>query len=341
MTSSHPPRPLAPSSTRSYSRERTVRRALAVVAVVFVLGPRASGAQPADNKARAEAKLTAARQDYERADYQSALSKIEEAAALFPSPKMHFNFGVVYARLGRSVEALEAFQRFLAEAGAIDPDRRSEAERQIAELRGRVAALVVASDTAGADVFVDGRLSGTTPLPRPVLVAPGLHQIVVQKAGVAAAYADRIDARAGTEIRIQARLAVSVTAATTIPPTVVSVTPAPEEKPPLGRARILGLVLGGVGVAATGVGVAYGLIARSRRDDASAACPNQCVAKGDVDRWNQARLAGNISTGAFVLGAAGIASGVVIWLSARPPADGAFRTQISLGPGGLHILGSW
>lgn len=338
---SRPPNPPARASAPS-ARRRSWRPglwlALAMVTVALVLGPRVGRAQSADNKARAEAKVTEARQDFERADYQSALARLEEAAALFPSPKLHFNFGVVYASLGRNVEALEAFQRFVDQVGAMDANRRSEAERRITELRGRVAAVVVVGDTEGADVLVDGRSYGATPLPRPVLVAPGPHQIVVRKAGVAAPYTDHIDAHAGTEIRIQARLAVLIAPA---PPPVPAVTIATPAKPPLGRTRILSLVLGGVGVAATGMGIAYGLIAISRRDEAVAACPHQCSDQHGVNLWSQARSAGSISSGAFVIGAAGIASGVVVWLSAKPAADGALGPQLSLGPGGLQVLGSW
>ncbi len=328
MKSNRQPAP-ATSSSMNCSRGRALRGVLAALVLASALVPRAGGAQPTDNKARAEGKLTAAREDFARADYQSALGKIEEAAALFPSPKLHFNFGVVYAKLGRNVEALEAYQRFLAQAGPGDSTRRGEAERQIAELRERVATLVLVADTVAADVFVDGRLYGTTPLPRPMLVNPGSHQLVVQKAGLAVAYTDRIDARAGAEIRIDARLGP----APPPPP------PLPPAKAPLGRGRILSLVLGGVGVAASGVGVAYGLIARSRANEASDACPNQCVGQGGVDQWNQAQQAGNISTAAFVVGAAGIASGLVLWLHAKPVAESG--PQIGLGPGGLQVRGIW
>lgn len=117
--------------------------------------------------------------------------------------------------------------------------------------------------------------------------------------------------------------------------------PRPLAKPPLGKAKVVALVLGGVGVAATGVGVAYGLIAMSRRSEANAICPNDCSDHTGVEAWNGAYSAGNISTGAFVIGAAGIASGVAVWLLAKPATDGIAVSQISLGPGGLQVKGRW
>lgn len=109
-----------------------------------------------------------------------------------------------------------------------------------------------------------------------------------------------------------------------------------------GTARIVALGLAGVGVVATGVGVAYGLTAMSRRDTANNLCPsNPCDTTNGVDAWKRVQSAGDISTGAFLIGAAGIASGAAVWFLARPAADGVPATSISLGPGGLHLQGSW
>lgn len=167
----------------------------------------------------AEAKVAEARKAFERGDYQQSLGSLREAQTLYPSPKLHFNFGLVFKALGRDVDALAAFTRFLSEAPGASADRRAEAERQVSELRGRVAWLDVASDADGAEVFVDGRSYGKTPLSTAVVVAPGPHQIVVQKDGQANPYTDRIEARPGAEIRIQARIFV--------PPIAVQAPPAP------------------------------------------------------------------------------------------------------------------
>jgi hypothetical protein len=116
----------------------------------------------------------------------------------------------------------------------------------------------------------------------------------------------------------------------------------PVEKPGWSRSRPLALVLGGVGVAATGLGVAYGFVAMSRRETANNLCPtSQCNGQDGSDAWNRAHSAGNISTGSFIVGAAGIASGVVIWLRAKPTTDTATGPQVSLGPAGLQVEGRW
>jgi hypothetical protein len=94
-------------------------------------------------------------------------------------------------------------------------------------------------------------------------------------------------------------------------------------------------------VVATGVGVAYSFVAMSRRDHATSICPNDCSNTNGVNAWSDARSAGNIATGAFMVGAAGIAGGVVLWLLAKPTAEGPPAPQISMGPGGIQLAGRW
>jgi hypothetical protein len=89
------------------------------------------------------------------------------------------------------------------------------------------------------------------------------------------------------------------------------------------------------------VGVAYSFVAMSRRDHATSICPNDCSAPNGVNAWSDAHSAGDIATGSFIVGAAGIASGVAVWLLAKPTAEGAPAAQISLGRGGIQVAGRW
>jgi len=106
------------------------------------------------------------------------------------------------------------------------------------------------------------------------------------------------------------------------------------------KVKIAAVALG-VGVAATGVGVAYGFVAMSRRDEANSICSSECADRRGVNAWQDAHSAGNIATGAFIVGAVGIATGVVVWLLAKPAADGAPGAQIALGPGVIQLGGRW
>src|SRR6185503_9225591 len=112
-------------------------------------------------KAQAEAKLAEMVRLLQKKAYQDALVPLREAQALFPSPKLYFNFGMIYERLGRSVDALESLERYLAEVEK--PERGAEARSSIRDLKRRVGTLLVRCDAPGAEILVDGASMGTVP----------------------------------------------------------------------------------------------------------------------------------------------------------------------------------
>jgi hypothetical protein len=103
--------------------------------------------------------------------------------------------------------------------------------------------------------------------------------------------------------------------------------------------KTLALVAGGVGVVGVGLGTIFGLSAMSKHDDAAAKCPAACPDQAGVDLWNDARTAGNISTVAFVVGGVGLATGAILWFTAKPSRTTALRTDF--GPGTVQIRGTW
>jgi len=113
-----------------------------------------------------------------------ALQQFRHAFALVKSPKLHFNFGQALADIpGREREAYEEFQNFLDEVSGGDAETRSEANRQLAALRGRLAFVLIRANSTGVSVSIDGESRGATPLPRPLAVAPGQHELSLTKAG--------------------------------------------------------------------------------------------------------------------------------------------------------------
>ncbi len=166
---------------------------------------------------------------YEQGELAAALEKFEAAYAAFPSPKIFFNFGQAFRGLARNVEAIEAFTRFLDEARDADEAVRTLARRYLAELEPTVGRLVIDPATPGAELFVDGRSEGTLPLPRPVLLAPGPHQITIEKNGLVP-LARRLEIAAGAQAVVAARLAPAPPRA---PVGGLLVAPPPAPPPPL------------------------------------------------------------------------------------------------------------
>src|SRR5579871_187474 len=69
----------------------------------------------AQDKAHAQALLNEGADLYDRGQLVEALGRFQSAYAAYPSPKLWFNIGQAERDLGRHVEAMEAFERFLAD----------------------------------------------------------------------------------------------------------------------------------------------------------------------------------------------------------------------------------
>lgn len=167
--------------------------AAAILAVGLAIGvPALARAAPAGETAPpAAAPRDAARAlvvqgvaELQRGDYLKALELFQRAYALFPSPKILFNLGQVYRELGRIVDALDAYERFLREAPKnTRPGLLALARQHVVSLKGQVATILVQVKEPGAAIVVDGKEVGVTPMDVPYRVMPGAHAVVVRKAG--------------------------------------------------------------------------------------------------------------------------------------------------------------
>jgi hypothetical protein len=161
-----------------------MRRASILVCLAgFLLG--STHAYPADDEAKAASRALL-RQGNDRLDkgkFQQALDKFREAYERFPSPKLFFGEGQALMGLGRNLEALSSFQRFLAEAKDASAEHQAEARIQVATMMEKVGRLEVRCNREGAIVRLDGKQQGTTPLPGPIFVEPGEHKLVLEWQG--------------------------------------------------------------------------------------------------------------------------------------------------------------
>jgi len=326
---------------------------LAVVAVLAVVSPgRATAEEPGDAKAVARAKLVEGGDLLRAGEYSGALIRFQEAYDLVHSPKIEYNFGLAYMGLGRKADAIEAFETFLNEALDASPDLRANAERYRSTLATQTGALVVTSDTDGAEVSIDGRSRGVTPLQTSIRLDPGPHQLVVEKAGVPP-FAEKLTIEAGRRVAVEARL----TPASVAPPAPVAVPvvvpPPPAEGPrPLTDAeraaqkrsliRKVAWTTGAVGVAALGWGLAERLIANGKFNDFNSR-PQGCDADdrvlahggGDCSSLLSAgRSAATLSTVGFISGAVLAGASAVLFYTSRQPFDapGDGKMGLACGP---------
>lgn len=172
---------------------------------------------PARAKAYAQILLREGTTLFERGETATALKKFEQAYQVFPSAKIWFNVGAAERVLDRPVEALQAFQRFLAEAPEAPPDSRQEAQQAVAALTSSLGRLNVECALAGVDVSIDGKPAGVTPLATPIWATPGQHQIAGRREGMAPDVQDVL-VDAGSERMVILALPAPVASAPSIAP---------------------------------------------------------------------------------------------------------------------------
>src|SRR5262245_15776882 len=89
-----------------------------------------------DAKAKAQGLLKEGTALYQQGSFEAALAKFEAAFRVYPSAKLQFNIAQANRDLNRPVEAMHAFEAFLAGAPEAAPEIIAEARQSSAELAG-------------------------------------------------------------------------------------------------------------------------------------------------------------------------------------------------------------
>jgi hypothetical protein len=266
---------------------------LLALVTVALIAP-AARAQSDGDKKQAQALQVEGVRLMHKGNNRGALSKFEEAFRLVPSPKILFNRGKAHFALGDAAEALSDLERFLDEAPYAPEESRAEAERTIQSLRPKLSYIEVQTDDVGSRVSIDGKEMGAAPLPRPVVVAPGAHEVRVDKTGMNSETRS-VSPIAGQKVRVAVKLVpvperpspatnIGSLIPTPVPPTAgapatsaipprLTGGPTPAESPapsPSGAGRwqiTAAWISGGAGVLLLGGGVTLQLLSASKNAD--------------------------------------------------------------------------
>jgi hypothetical protein len=176
-----------------------------MLAVVVLLAATNAIAQTAEDKNVAHTLQGEGLRLMQKGDFAGALAKFDEAFGRVQSPKILFNRGKARQALGQDVGALEDFERFLDEAPYAPKESRREAQAAVDALRPKLAYIEVQTEDAGSSISIDGHLIGQSPLVRPSVVAPGAHEVRVEKAG-ATFEVRQVSPIAGQKVRVVVKL---------------------------------------------------------------------------------------------------------------------------------------
>lgn len=119
---------------------------------------------------------------YNEGDYAGALIEFERAYRLTGHDAVRFNIGLVHAKLGDSVAAVEALEPLLQASSALGPERLERARQAYDEHRERIGALKVETNVPGTIVRVDNIDVAKAPTP-PIKLNAGAHVVSVLAPG--------------------------------------------------------------------------------------------------------------------------------------------------------------
>jgi hypothetical protein len=310
-------------------RRREVTLALVLASSIAIgLVPAAA---PADDPAtEARAHYDKGIQLYEDGAFDAALVEFERAYELNPSWRILYNIGLIHQQLNDYAAALKTYQRYLGQGGnEVPPERRAEVEKSIETMRARVATLTITVDLAGADVAIDDRAIGRSPLSEAVIVNSGHHRVTATK-----------DGRTAVKLVTVAALdTATIQLVIGAPPVEVPKAATPEVRVPW--------IAWGVTAALTGGAVISGALAirASTRlsDDRRADGVTRDTLDADHSKTKTLALVTDV-----LLGGALVMGGVSLYLTLAPPRESSTAIQpeaptirVGLGPGSVQLLGEF
>lgn len=131
---------------------------------------------------------------YDQKQYEKARAAFLQAYALRKHPAVLLNLAQSELRAKHEADAAKHFAQYLREASATGAER-AEAEKGLAAAKAAVGEFTVTVELEGSEVYVDGNFEGRSPLPGPIYLSPGDHNLEARRDGRTAAAA--VNATAG------------------------------------------------------------------------------------------------------------------------------------------------
>jgi hypothetical protein len=291
-----------------------------------------------------------------------ACPKLQESQRLDPGGGTLLNLALCHERQGRIASAWTEFKEALSVARRDGRQERIDAASEhIAALEPQLPFLTiaVASPAQGQELRLDGAVVGEAAWGAPLSLDPGTHVLSAKAPGRKPWSLSVTLVRAEKRsVAVPALQAEDATSPSEPPAPADPVSAAPSQRAsdskPLGRkSNIAGLVVGGVGVAAIGVGGYFGIRALSKRSQSTKLCSTDttCSAQG-VTYNEQAYDAAWVSNIGIGVGLVAVGVGAY-WLLASPkraegaPSKAKNSTRLTAdvgvlrGGGAMLVSGQW
>ncbi len=170
-------------------RSRSISASLAAVMLLASVAPGVAMAQPAappaaGSTAAATAAIAAGDKATRGKDYATALTQYQTAQQTVASSRAEMGVADAFYNLGRLGESYDTYtdvqNTYAGKLGAIE---RGLVTKRLKELSTKTGYLSIRVSEAGAEVDVDTKLFGTSPVPTLVRVLTGTHAVHITKSG--------------------------------------------------------------------------------------------------------------------------------------------------------------
>lgn len=283
---------------------------------------------------------------YKANKFAEALPLFRESYQLVASPNSRFYVARCLAGTGDNVGAYVEFEAVIADidarAEAKYKDTRDVAAQERTDVAAKIALLTVNVANAGADtrLSVAGVDIARDAWGKPIPLAPGAVEVVLTRPP-AAPESQRLELRAGDKRPLELDAAIAAAPPPPPPPGAVSA----------GSRRVLrpiAYLAGGIGVAGMGVFAAFGVMANGTysqlEKDCSKAGGTRVCPSTSQKQIDDGKLQKDIANIGLIAGAAGLATGVTLFILSRdssPKTDEAPTVQPVVGPAYLGVQGSF
>jgi hypothetical protein len=317
--------------------------------------PSARAESSVDDKTRNAARSLAeqGRDVYDKGEYARAFDLFHRAYTLVSAPTIALYEGRSLAKLGRLVQAQEAYLR--AVRTKLTPDspeafrkavREAEAEEMALESRIAKVTLVLTGPGAklpNVTLTADGEPFGAQLVGVEVPIDPGAHTVVVSVPGGSPTQVSFTIAE-GSAQRVEVAVA-EPKAQSAAPPVAAPPTSPPKRDEPARKAtwyHPAAYAAGAVGVVGLATGIVTGSMAQSHYSQARSACPNHmCVEGSDgADELSSFRSLRTVSTVGYIVGGVGLAAGVTLLVLA-PSKRAEPSAALLLGPSSATLRGAF
>ncbi len=269
---------------------------------------------------------------YQEGAYRPALIELKRAHEIAPDYRVLYNIGQAHYALAEYVDAIRAFESYLAQGGSeLAAARQEEVSHTLAGLKQRVASLRITTDYEDAVIRVDGVKAGMSPVTMTVNV--GRHEVYAETADGANG-SQTIDIAGGDKRTIALRLSAPALAAAE-----PELPPPPPPPPPAGMSKRgrWGVALLSSGAAVAAAGAVMAVLAKQADSDYDAALRARpgsptAIRSAHEDLQRNAWVADALFGTAAVLGVTGL---VLLWV--REPEHAS--VQVGFGPQSVFATG--